>query len=391
MSGIDHPEQDPKFQLDQIIEPYFAEHHRQKCYVGLLFQQGMRKMVQINVPAHDLPILLQSKPSTDNDPDSGKNRPEIKGHANDVKNYILKRIKRNKPWILGTLTANIDPNKITIVELSRGLCFVMIPRGVKLDITDGQHRKRAIHELIESSEGELIGDNDFPITLVLEKDFTQCQTDFRDMAQTKPLQKNLLNSFGEQDGKVGITKNLIQNVSMFIEKTEMIKNNPSTKNKLIYTTTYIERLVSCAFKNDVKHDLLDYDVDQLSEILANILNQFFQECIPTRYIVEKNIRDLTIEDIAKFKDDYILGMSAGLEILGCLLYCCYEPHNLRFVSNKVSQLANLDWSRSSDIWQGNIILFEPNPKNPAKPYSINNVQKTRKIAVNQAKAKLGWE
>ena len=47
-------------------------------------------MLQINVPAQDLPTLLQAKPSTDNDPDSGKNRPEVKGHAEEIKDYLLK-------------------------------------------------------------------------------------------------------------------------------------------------------------------------------------------------------------------------------------------------------------------------------------------------------------
>jgi DNA sulfur modification protein DndB len=91
-------------------------------------------MVQINIPADDLPTLLQAKPSTGNDPDSGKNRPEIKGHAEEVNQYILKRVRNDQPWILGTLTANVDPEKIEIIELGRGICLVVIHRGVKLDI-----------------------------------------------------------------------------------------------------------------------------------------------------------------------------------------------------------------------------------------------------------------
>ncbi len=183
--------------LDSILEPYFSKYHRERCYPGLIFQQGKRKMVQINVPAGDLPVLLQAKPSTDNNPDSGKNRPEVKGHADDIKKYVVSRVRNAKPWILGTLTANVSPEKITIIELGRGICLIVIPRGVKLDITDGQHRKSAIHELIEGSQSELIGDDDFPITLVLEGNFHQCQTDFKDMAQTRQLDKSLLLSFGE--------------------------------------------------------------------------------------------------------------------------------------------------------------------------------------------------
>lgn len=377
-------------QLDAVLEPYFAKHHRQKCYPGLIFRQGKRQMIQINVPADDLPTLLQAKPSTDNNPDSGKNRPEVKGHTDEIKHYILNRIGKDKPWIVGTLTANVDPEKIELIELGRGICLVIIPRGVKLDVTDGQHRKRAIHELIESPDGESIADNDFPITLVLEGDFRQCQTDFRDMAQTKALDKSLLLSFGEFEGTVGITKNLIEQVSMFEDKTERIKNSPSTKKKLIYTTNYIAKLVSCAFSNDPNHDLKEHNVDQASDALASCLNQFFSECSQTQYICETNPDDLTVEDIATFKEDCILGRSVGLDILGRLLYLTLNRGIYTFDTAKVLQLAQLDWSTASELWQGNIIKKDPNPKNPSKPYKISASASPIRIAVSVANAKLAW-
>lgn len=177
--------------LDSLIEPFFSKYHRERCYPGLIFQQGKRRMVQINVPAGDLPVLLQAKPSTGNDPDSGKNRPEVKGHTDEIKKYVVDRVGQGRSWILGTLTANVAPEKITIVELGRGFCLIIIPRNIRLDITDGQHRKRAIHELIEGPENELVSHDDFPITLVLEGDFHQCQADFRDMAQSRQLDKSL--------------------------------------------------------------------------------------------------------------------------------------------------------------------------------------------------------
>lgn len=287
MSETNRPESESNPQLDTLLESYFTKYHRQKCYPGLIFQQGKRTMVQINVPADDLPTLLQAKPSFGNDPDSGKNRPEVKGHVDEVKQYLLKRTKSNKPWILGTLTANVNPDDIELIELGRGICLVVIDRKIKLDITDGQHRKRAIQELILSSEGQLIADNDFPITLVLEGDVRQCQSDFRDMAQTRQLDKSLILSFGEFEGRVGITKNLIEKVSMFEDKTEKIKGSPATKNKLIYTTNYIARFVSCAFANNPDDELKDYDVEKTSNALISCLNHFFAECIQTIHILKQ--------------------------------------------------------------------------------------------------------
>lgn len=390
MSESNYPHLDPKDQIAQVLERIFAEYHRDKCYPGLLFQQGNRKMVQINVPAHELPTLLLAKPSTDNNPDSGKNRPEVEGHAEEVKEYILKRARKGKPWILGTLTANVAPDKIKLIELSRGVCMVVIPRSVKLDITDGQHRKRAIHELIESPDAELIADNDFPITLVLEGNFNQCQTDFRDMAQTRQLNKSLLLSFGEFEGRVGITKNLIDRVPMFHEKTERIKDNPPTKKKLIYSSNYIAKSVSCAFSDDPNDDLLDLDVETSSDALVTCLNQFFSESNQTRHIFETSVEDLTIDQVTAFKEDCLLGRSVGLEVLGHLLYYTYDNNNDCFDAEKVSQIAKLDWLRECSIWQGNIVIIDPKPKNPAKPFKISAGVNSIRIAVTVAKAHLGW-
>ncbi|MDY6781592.1 MAG: DNA sulfur modification protein DndB [Cyanobacteriota bacterium] len=380
---------DAESRLQEVLEAYFSEYHREKCYVGLIFEQGKRRMLQINVPAHDLPTLLQAKPSTGNDPDSGKNRPEVKGHVEEIKKYILKRSKNNNPWVLGTITANIDPEKIKIIELGRGICFIVIPRGVKLDITDGQHRKRAIHELIESSDGEFIGNNDFPITLILEEDIEQCQTDFRDMAQTKALDKSLLLSFGEFEGRVGITKKLIEQVSMFYQKTEKIKNSPSSKRKLIYTTNYIASFVGYSFTNDPKNELADYDVEEASDALIQCLNQFFCECRYTSKIAQTPVESLSVSDIELFKKDCLLGTSVGLHILGCLLYCIYDKYNTSFNSDQVYRLTQINWSKKGELWQDNVVIVDS--QNIAKPYKISTGASPRKIAVSQAKAALGWD
>jgi DNA sulfur modification protein DndB len=365
--------------LDEFLEPYFAKYHRKKCYPGLIFQHGKRKMVQFNVPADDLPTLLQAKPSTNNEPESGKNRPEIKGHAEEVKDYILKRVRKDQPWIVGTLTANVDPEKIEIIELSRGICLVVIPRGVKLDITDGQHRKRAIHELIESANGELIGDNDFPITL-----------DFRDMAQTKALDKSLLLSFGEMEGRIGICKQLIEQVPIFQGKTEKVKGSPSSKEKRIYTMNYVAKAVSCAFANDPNNELKDCNLSECSAAIISCLNQFFTECSLTQYIYETEADDLTVNEIDNFKESCLLGRSVGIEILGKLLYCTYDADSYCFDPERVSELAQLDWSRKSHIWEGNVVLSNSNLNNPRASYKITASASAVKMAIEAAKAELGW-
>jgi DNA sulfur modification protein DndB len=382
------PEVQAKF--NGFLEPFFSQYHRERCYPGLIFKQGKRTMLQINVPASDFSGLLQAKPSKDNDPDSGKNRPEVKGHAEEIKEYIVERARKEKPWIVGTLTANVNPKDITIINFGRGICLVVIRRGVKLDITDGQHRKRAIHELIESPESYLISDDDFPITLVLEGDFRQCQADFRDMAQTRQLDKSLLLSFGEFSGRVGITKELIQRVPMFQGKTEKIKSSPATKQKLIYTTNYIARFVSCVFTNDPNNQLRDYDVYEASDSLVICLNKFFSQCSNTEYIFDTPVEELTENEVAAFKEDCLLGISVGLEVLGRLLHSTYSQMDNYFNEEKIWQLSQLNWSRENPLWKDNVVRIDPKPKNPDKPYKLSTAANAVNDAVKMVIGSLGW-
>lgn len=377
-----------KAKFSALVEPFFSEHYRESCYPGLIFHQGKRKMLQINVPAKDLPTLLQAKPSKNNDPDSGKNRPEVKGHAEEIKDYVVDRAKANKPWVLGTITANVDQQHIKIHELGRGICIVVIPNGVKLDITDGQHRKSAIHELIFSDESRLISHDDFAITLILEGDKRQCQTDFRDMAQTKQLDNSLLLSFGEFEGRVGITKNLIERVRMFQEKTNKIGRNAPTKQKLIYTTNFIARFVSCIFADDPNDDLQGRDVEQSSEALAECLNNFFSECADTKNISETKFEKLTINQIAAFKEYSLLGVSVGLEVLGRLLHYTYDKDINYFDGQKVSQLAQLDWSRKNNLWENNVVRKAANSDTTG--YEVLNKANPIADAVKTVKFRLGW-
>ena len=371
--------------LDELLESYFAKYHPHRCYPGLIFQQGKRTMIQINVPAHDLPTLLQERPSVGNDPKSGKHRPEIKGHAEQIKDYIVERVTQEQPWILGTLTANVAPEQISVEELGRGICIVVIPHDVKLDITDGQHRRLAIKDLHRS--GNSIIHDSFPITVVLEGSFKQCQTDFLDLALAKSVEPTFLSSFSDSLRDV-ITQKLLDKVSIFKNKTDRFKKSPSRNEKLIYTTKYIATLVSCAFPYRPKDEPKNFDSEKYTESLAKCLNQFFYECVQTRFISETPVEKLTLDEVSDFKDNCILGMSVGVEILGRLLYYTYAHETRSFNSKRVSQLAKLDWSRESRLWQNNVVRVNSSQKNQTK--KITWGASAVADAVKAVKTELGW-
>ncbi|MBD3561392.1 hypothetical protein H6S82_21485, partial [Planktothrix sp. FACHB-1355] len=132
------------------------------------------------------------------------------------------------------------------------------------------------------------------------------------------------------------------------------------------------------------------DALPISEALVICLNQFFSECRDTRDIFETNVQELTVEEVAAFKENCILGWSVGLEILGRLLYCIYDKENNYFIDEKTSEIAQLDWAKKSHLWNGNVVLYNPNSENKNKSYKITANASGIRIAVNTAKAHLGW-
>lgn len=380
---------EPAQRIESLLEPYFSKHHRERCYPGLIFQQGKRTLLQFNVPASDLANLLQTKPATSNNPESGKDRPEIKGHADEIKEYIVERASKKEHWTIGTITANVAPELITLIELGKSFCLIVIPKGVKLDLTDGQHRKKAIQEIIESEKCELIRDDYFPVNLILENDLRQCQIDFRDLAQAKAVDKSLLLSFSESSGRVGITKNLIEQVRMFKGKTDKIQKAPKKKSKLIYTINYIATTVSCAFADNRNAQLENLDIKESSEALANCLNQFFSECLQTQKIAHTNTENLTVDEVITFRQECLLGVSIGIEVLGRLLYYTYDQKNNYFNSSQVSQLAQIDWSRDNTLWQDNVVRIDNTNKNSDRTYMTFGASAVAD-AVKIVKRQLHW-
>lgn len=377
-------------QFQAVIQKHiFESYGKAQCYPALRFRQGTREMLQINVPAIEVPTLLKAKPSNDNDPNSGKNRPLETKHADEIKEYVLLRTNAKKPWILGTLTANVAKGKIEVIPIWESICLVKIPRGVFLEITDGQHRTRAMQQLImsEGDERDLISEDSFPITLVIEDNLRQCQTDFRDMAQTKPLPPALLVSYGGL-GRDGIAQILVEKSPMFKNKTQKIKSSPGSGSKFIYTSNYIAKAVSCALANNPNAELLNYDVDESAELLNKHLNQFFSECSYTSHIFSQE--ELKPDEATKFKEICLLGISVGLEILGRLMNNCYDKQNNYFEESKILELTKLNWSRSSELWINNVVRLDENPKDPNKPYKISASASSVSMAVKQAKKQLSW-
>lgn len=326
--------------LAQILEPLRLETYgRERVYFGLGDYQGKRLVIQFPVYFSEIPALIPAG-----------NRPVDAIHVKEIKDYILRRAEANRAWILGSLVVNVNSNDISYQSLGSKLYIVRIKNGTLLHITDGQHRIRAIVELMSDAEHRhLMGNEQIPLTLVLDKNAKQADLDFRDMAQAISLSPVLLAGFN-WEGRDGIAHTLISEVPLF-RYTEFAKAIPGTGTKNIYTGHYIAQLASCAIAGDANADLLEYNSQELIEKaatnLSDKLSRFFSCCPSTALLVAKE--QLTVADVAQFKSNSILALGVGLEVLGHLI------HRSNVTPEQLA--TKIDWSKKGDWWKD---LMVPN-------------------------------
>lgn len=378
--------------IQQSIQPIMVMGYRKgQTFLAVGAQHGERLMLQINVHATEIPTLLRSRSVAEdsNDPSSGKNRPVNEKHVEGIKDYIIERADSNNKWILGPITANVAPNRIQYQRIWGDLYVVFIPNNTALEITDGQHRKKAITELIESEDDDrdLINEATFPVNLVLEGDFEQCQTDFCDMAQTYPIAKSLLVAYAGF-GRDAIAKEVTEKVDIFRNKTQKIKSTPGSRTGHIYTINYISKLVSCAFTGNTNNKLSEINTEELvkaqAEVLSDCLNHFFATYPQTQYLATQE--KLKWQEVTEFRDSNILGISVGLEILGCLLYYTYNSEKNYFVLDKVDEIAMIDWSKTGECWQETVVI-----NNGKGGFKISAGRGSVSVALERCIEQLGWK
>lgn len=329
--------------IAQIIEPLRLETYgKERVYFGLGDYQGRRLIIQFPVYFSEIPALIPTV----------INRPVNATHVQEIKNYIISRIQSKKAWILGSLTVNVDSSDIYYQSIGSHLYIVKIPNGTAMQVTDGQHRIRAIAELMASDEyRSLIAEEQIPLALVLDSNPKQAALDFRDMALGQSLSEAMLVAFNSV-GRDAIAQAVARKVHLFRNSTEWFKASPGTGTKNIYALNYIAGLVGCAKAGDANAQLVEYDtpesIDEVATELSEWLNDFFSHCPCTAMLVKSE--ELTVADVDCFKRSSLLALSVGLEILG--------HHYHRSPATSVELATQVDWSRTNDWWRNLIVSDE---------------------------------
>lgn len=372
-----------------------------------IFRQGERDFISTVFPIVYIVNDLKSKPTEKDkglyDVRSSMNRPLDPTHARSTKEYI-KRNFRTK-YILPSMTLNIqEPINVYTTDYKSSVRqgYMVIPYGIKLSITDGQHRRKALEELcmeLSQEDFDIIKNDGVSVMITVENDINQIHQDFADCSKTKELPKSLIAVYDKRNPANGLVIDLIDNCPLFKDKVDATSSTLSKNSTKLFLVSQIrsaikELLLGSAATGDAElekrsiemygsSDSANYkkDIKKYIEFINKIT-----EKISILSQVSEMKDSIHMTQIPALRAEHLLLNSAGLNIVSRIgFYILQDDERYQSIDRFVDNLSKIDWRKDAEIWSGNIV------QGGSKGLKIANSNSTIKTAILKVKEQIGLE
>ena len=257
-----------------------------------------------------------------------------------------------------TLAAQLDEINDKI-DVCSGILW--IPYGVRLEVTDGQHRILTALNRIKKGDPALTHPSQGIAAMVMiEPRRQKRQQDFVDLGQTAPIQQTIKIHMDYRQPVTKLVKDMVENVPIFAEQFIEFKRPSIRKNSInIYSLSNLKtavqamllgntRLGAAEAQRRLTQKLGGADYDRLRDLVVDFSSKLSQEVPCFRQILE----DQDSIDFEKNRDDYMCLNSVGLAVMGMV------GHELVLgrteVNRAVEAVAKIDWSRDNPLWEGTL-------------------------------------
>lgn len=346
---------------------------------GILFKQGQRYCISTAIPVRRVRsrLLLEvnaARPKgTVADVKAATNRPLMPDHVSNIAQYLKENV--GERYILPPMTLNVQqPISVYMPQYASagfGAVYTVIPETARLSVTDGGHRTSGIIKAAsEMNQDDLAAfDQDaVAVMITLEGDLVQVHQDFADCSKTKPLPKSQLAAYDRRNPANGLVLDLIDRCRLFDDKIDSTSKTLSKTSVNLFLTNHVRQLVKELLIGD--YALTDDKFEaKAKELLGNNesvqykadLEQYaayidrFTEGLP----ILREIAALppgTPRNIIKERrsEGWICLTATGMVILGRIGHELFRDQVVNWL-DYTDRLGALDWSRASELWQGNIV------------------------------------
>ena len=228
------------------------------------FQQGGRNVYAFTATLSEINNLLPDRDPESETMVSDANRGLTLSHARDIQHYLAEEFE----WLVSSILTHVDPDHIEFAGYPNDdgttnpnigvLNILKTPTGEKaLGIFDGQHRRRAIRDLMRSID---LNDEDphiqqlahskVPILLYEESSTPKLRQMFLDHGKSKATEANTNTRFNQHNpfslAAVAITEDPDFKSVLFRDRVEMERTRLAHTSNCIITINQLERAIKNA-------------------------------------------------------------------------------------------------------------------------------------------------
>lgn len=290
-----------------------------------------------------IPLGILSKLFTD---DSSDSLPEFRAQRKlnelripEISNYIL---KNRDSYVFSALAASVDGKMLfESIQGTENIGMLEIDMDSVFLINDGQHRKAAIINAIDSDES--LKDETIAVVLYKDKGLARSQQMFTDLNKHAVNASKSLNTlYDSKDPMALMTKRMVNEIPFFRKYTDKEKDN---------LAKYAAKFFTLNVLYDTNKRIIKSPENTQDE--AEFLLSFWSTVV--RYMRDWN--DMDRGDLSKkeLRESYISIQGVTIHALGRLGNYLYH-HSEIDLENALVRLAHIDWSRSNlECWQNRAI------------------------------------
>jgi DNA sulfur modification protein DndB len=341
----------------------------------IVFRQGQRTLMSGAIPLSWVKSRLETRSvkrgASLQDTRNALNRPEIPEHSRAIANYIKENFRGS--YILPSLTLNVQQrlNLYTVdYESHMKPGYLLIPATAKLGITDGQHRRRAIElamdELNDDDQQEL-GQNSIAVMVTCETEVSKIHQDFADCSRTKPLPPSTIAVFDMRNPANRVVMELESQCKLFKGRIDSSSKTLSKKSTYLFLSNQLRQLVKellagsyalpdAEFERRARERLgTEPQFAHATTKFADYINAVAEHLPIWKKITELPADGLEASQIPPMREEgWVCLTATGLNLIGRVGHHLMSK-GLKDPQAYAKRLAELDWRREAEIWQGNIV------------------------------------
>jgi DNA sulfur modification protein DndB len=239
--------------------------------------------------------------------------------------------------------------------------WLWIPYGVRLEVTDGQHRIRAVLDRIERNDQALQHPSQGVAAMVMiESRLQKRQQDFVDLGQTEPIKTTIKIDMDYRQPVTKLVKEMVEKVPIFdaefIEfKRPSIRRASGNLYSLSNLKTAVQamllgstRLGASTAQRRLTEKLEGANYDPIRDQVVDFFSRLSQDLGVFKSIVD----DPDSIENDSVRDRYMCLNSIGLGVMGMVGHDVILGNIT--LDEAVAAVAGVDWQRDNPLWDGTL-------------------------------------